>query len=60
MFVFDVTGTRPARTADGRYLVMLNAEVSREGQYVALAHEPAHLFLGHLDTGDEGAWWDEG
>lgn len=39
------------------YLVTVNAGKDLETRFVALAHELAHLFLGHLGA-DEGAWWD--
>ena len=51
---------RPARrngSCSSIYLVTLNADLELESRYVALAHELAHLFLGHIGT-DEGAWWD--
>lgn len=40
------------------YLVTLNADMELEERYVVLAHELAHLFLGHVES-DEGAWWNE-
>jgi hypothetical protein len=39
-----------------RYDLQLNAELSREAQYVTLLHELAHLYCGHLGTPDS-TWW---
>lgn len=39
------------------YLVTINSGKDLETKYVALTHELAHLFLGHLGA-DEGAWWE--
>lgn len=51
---------RPARqngSCNPIYLITLNANLELESRFVALAHELAHLFLGHLGA-DDGAWWD--
>lgn len=48
---------RPADDDNAIYLVTLNADLDLEVRYVALAHELAHVFLGHLGA-DEDAWWD--
>jgi hypothetical protein len=41
-----------------RYDLLLNAELSREAQYVTLLHELAHLYCGHLGTPDS-TWWPD-
>jgi hypothetical protein len=41
-----------------RYDLLLNAELSREAQYVTLLHELAHLYCGHLGT-PEPTWWPD-
>ena len=55
---WDKSGAPVFISVPVRYSVIINDNLSREGQYATLIHELAHLYCGHLGTPNL-KWWPD-
>jgi hypothetical protein len=54
----DEKGNPTFQEVKVRYELLVNQDLNREGRYVSIAHELAHLYCGHLGTPNKN-WWPD-